>query len=332
VPGPFVRRAFLLLDAAGWRYSVAGERDTCPTCGAREVEHLHPLPLHDRTDGRRVGFASGCRRCGLVFANPMPGSETLAEMYSPAGRWGRTRGAEESGERRQSSRYLTHVLRPVRSTVDVARPAVDSAVLDFGCGAGELLDALQGHGWTTYGIEPAEKGAFARHRELEVIPAAPAFNLAIAHHVLEHVPDPLEILRALHGSLHDGGIVFVSVPRLDTLPRHRDVRYCINDRAHVVSFTRDAMATLLGLAGFEAIDVNPPPDEPDVNWRDLKRLRMLGRKGGSPTSVPDPVAAARRAFADWLGTMAPQERPAWAGMPIRAAAATMNFERSRKRG
>jgi SAM-dependent methyltransferase len=327
---PLARTACVLLDAAGWRYTVPGERSTCPACDAADLEHLHPLPLHDRPAGRRVGFVTGCRRCGIVFANPMPSDEALARMYSPEGRWGRTH-ADDRHEGRSSSRYLVKLFSRVQPGFDIAHPAPGSAVLDFGCGSGEILDVLQDLGWTTYGIEPAAKQAFVRHRELRDIPSSAMFDLAVAHHVLEHVGDPLRILRALLACLKPGGLLFVSVPRLDTLAQHGDYHYCINDRAHIVSYTTEAMAALMGMAGFEAIPLNPPPGEATHGWRAVKRLVMIGRKGGTPTTVAEPLRAARNAF-DAFATSGGSDRarPSPAAS-VRAAAAAMNMVRERDR-
>lgn len=330
VPAPLARTACVLLDAAGWRYTVPGEQSTCPACGAPDIEHLQPLPLHDRPAGPRVGFVTGCHRCGIVFANPMPSDEALARMYSPEGRWGRTH-ADDQHEARPSSRYLVRLFAPVQPGFDIARPAPGSAVLDFGCGAGEILDALQDLGWTTYGIEPAVNQAFVRHRELRDIPSSAMFDLAVAHHVLEHVGDPLRILRALFECLKPGGLLFVSVPRLDALAQHGDYRYCINDRAHIVSYTTDAMAALMGMAGFEAVPLNPPPGEETQGWRAVKRLVMIGRKGGTPTTVAEPLRAAREALEAWSGSSGRPGTMSSPGRSVRAAAAVMNIERARSR-
>jgi SAM-dependent methyltransferase len=305
---------------------VPGELTSCPACAAGGIVHLHPLPLHGRFDGYRVGFASGCCRCGVVFANPMPAVDALSHMYSPAGVWGQTH--EHDVHEHSPSRYVIRLFDAVRHELDLTRPPTGAAALDFGCGAGELLDSLQDLGWATYGIEPAVKQAFARHHELQAIPPTPMFRLAVAHHVLEHVRDPLATLRALFASIEPGGFLFVSVPRLDTLPHHRDFRYCINDRAHIMSYTRDAMAALMGMAGFQAIDLNPPPGEDTGGRRALKRLRMLGRKGGTPTSIEQPLRAAEQVFEAWVES---GERPAMRarGTSVRMAAAIQNIDRAR---
>ena len=246
-------------------------------------------------------------------------------MYSPDGRWGMTHAGEQD-EKRPSLRYLASLLAPLGGSFDLRRPAPGGSVLDFGCGTGELLDALQDAGWATFGIDPSDKRAFVRHRELTDIPGDGRFVLAIAHHVLEHVPSPLAILRALHKALQPGGVVVISVPRLDALPQHHDFRYCINDRAHTISYTGAAMATLLAMAGFTVIDVNTPPEGTDY-WRALKRLRMLGIKGGVPVMPARPLEAARQALKAWtLAATTPAPEPR---LSVRGEAALLNLSRLR---
>jgi len=332
LPSPLARAYYVAADRTGVaRYAAPRERATCPACGSQRVELLQPLQLHGCIDGQWVGFASGCRRCGVVFANPMPPLATLECLYSPAGEWGQSRKESDGPEKIPPTRYLIGLFEPVRQTLNIEAPPPGGAVLDFGCGHGEFLNVLQDFGWITYGIEPAEKGAFERHHELQAIPESPDFDLAIAHHVLEHVSDPLRILRLLHGCLKPQGLLLLSVPRLDTLPEHGDSYYCINDRAHILSYTRDAMATLLGMAGFEAIDLNPPPGQPAERWRARKRLRMFGRKSGSSgASIAHPLVAARRALRKWQTTAGPARTMFGVRISPRAAAAIMNFERERQ--
>ena len=77
-------------------YRVPGERRDCPACGSRRIRHVRPLAYSQLIDHRwRVGFISGCAACGLLFANPFPTDEHLADVYSPEGDWGRSRQQDE---------------------------------------------------------------------------------------------------------------------------------------------------------------------------------------------------------------------------------------------
>jgi SAM-dependent methyltransferase len=291
---------------------------------------LEPLPLGRREDGRRFGFVTGCRRCGLVFVNPMPSRVELDAFYSPDGEWGRSREASVLRDKAPATAYVAELFRPISDWMDLARPPTGRTVFEFGCGDGELLDVFQDLGWDTCGLDPGDKRAFARHRELPTIPETPTFDVTIIHHVLEHVDAPLDILHAIHRALKPDGFVLVSVPRLDTLPRHKDFRYCINPRTHIVAYSRDCMATLFALAGFDSIDLSPPADSPGDDWFTLRRLRMIGRKREPPPPPPNPLAAARKALARFHA-----EQPStdgWrAALPVRLRAGLAHVERAPSR-
>ena len=114
----------------------------------------------------------GCEACGLVFRNPQPTPEELTRFYSPAGEWGAPRlgstGESDSGGDATRGRSWSRVFGPIRDFV--VSPPSDAKVLDFGCGSGKMLDALQESGWDTAGIETAVESAFPRHRRLDAVP------------------------------------------------------------------------------------------------------------------------------------------------------------------
>jgi SAM-dependent methyltransferase len=311
-------------------YHHPDERRDCPACRSSRLALLAPLPLNSRPRGRRYGFVTGCRTCGLLFANPLPTVEHLHAFYAPDGEWGAARHREPARAKCSAERYVLELFVPARRWIDPERPAPGATVFEFGCGDGELLDALQGFGWNTCGLDPGDKRAFMRHREVHVVPDTPEFDVVIAHHVLEHVAEPLTILRGLNRALKPGGFLLVSVPRLDTLHRHRDFRYCINPRTHIVAYSRDCLATLLAHSGFDAIDGSPAADAPGGDWFVLRRLRMIGRKSERPTPPPrDPLKGARRALAAFFGQQPTPD--GWqARLPVRTRAALAELHRSRR--
>ena len=269
-------------------YRAPGERDDCPACGSLAIFDLDVLPLR----AARTGFVCGCDGCGLVFSNPLPAPHDLAEFYSPSGAWGIDR--REVGDRDRvpanAGGAWARMFDPIRPEVDVTSPPAGARVLDFGCGEGKLLDRLQACGWDTYGIEPALEHAFPRHRRLEAVPQRATFDLIVLMQVLEHVANPLQLLRHLAGACRAGGHLLVGVPRFDTLPLHRDYRYVLNGRAHITAYTWACLRTLLARAGWEA--VAPPPDEIGKGGgrRTRSRLRVLARRVDGCARHPDLAA------------------------------------------
>jgi SAM-dependent methyltransferase len=301
-------------------YSRGGEATNCPGCGSRRIALLGPMPLNGRRRGRRFGFMTGCRQCGLVFADPAPSADALRTFYSPSGEWGRARDEDTRGKAAAPD-YLLKMFGAVRSWVDVTRPPRGGRVLDVGCGSGGLLDFFASYGWETNGIDPADKRAFPRHAELMEVPGDGSYDVTVLHHVLEHVAHPLDMLRSLRRALKPGGVLFISVPRLDALPHHRDLRYCLNGRTHIVAFTWDALHWLLTHAGFEAVTLNDPP-ETTLDRGGMRRLRVMARRVDHPVAAPpNPLAAARAALARHHAQATERAAPAWLPVRLRASLA-----------
>ena len=266
------------------RYRVPGEQDSCPACGADGVRHLEPL-----TSGRkwfRFGFVSGCRQCGVLFANPLPTTHELEAVYSPSGEWGRHR--QEEQEKQVSQRRLEQLFAPVAGEFDVMHPRAGSSVLDFGCGLGGMLDAFAAAGWDTFGIDPSTSAAFARHQQLKAVPAEPRFDLAVLHHVLEHVTDPLDILRAIGGAVRDGGYLLISVPNLDDLASHGEFKYCIRSQVHVLAYSTACLQWLLAEAGFRVVSSQASSTR--------ARQRVVVARRGAGNRPPRPLAAGAAAL------------------------------------
>ena len=302
-------------------YRVPGERRDCPACGSRRIRHVRPLAYSQLIDHRwRVGFISGCAACGLLFANPFPTDEHLADVYSPEGDWGRSRQQDE--KKSMSPARLAQMFAPLRARLDVLAPVPGSTVLDFGCGRGSVLNALAKAGWTTYGIDPSTKVAFRRHREVVDLPDTSTFHLVVLRQVLEHVAAPLAILRSLARATHPGGFVVISVPNLDGLHEHGDRAYCLRSKTHVIAYSSMCLEYLLNAAGFALVSVEAP------DFLGRRKMVVIGQRvDPAPTHRPAaPLAAALTALARYD---ARQGRRSAGRLPVRVQAAAWNWRRGR---
>jgi SAM-dependent methyltransferase len=319
-------------------YRARGERNDCPACGSRALYDLDVLPMR----AGRTGFACGCEDCGLVFSNPQPPAEELARLYSPEGSWGaeRSRGsgagtpaweADDAPARRKAGSWA-RVFDPIRDTMAVTAPPPGASVLDFGCGEGKLLDALQRCGWETWGIEPAFDTAFRRHHRLEEIPGEPRFDLILVMHVLEHLPDPLQLLRRCAAASRPGGHLLVGVPRLDTLPVHRDYQYVLNGHVHITAYTWACLRTLLERAGWAPVAEPPAQISKRGGRATTSRLRVLARRSIELPAVADrrPGDDARAAVRGYYARHDPRPWPARAGL-LRLAAYRADAQRRRSK-
>jgi SAM-dependent methyltransferase len=209
-------------------------------------------------------------------------------------------------------------------------PPTGARVLDFGCGTGQLLDAFQAHGWETFGIEPAVDDAFRTHGRLFTVPGEPTFDLIVVHHVLEHLTNPLELLRQFARASRVGGFLFISVPRFDTLPIHRDYRYVLNGRAHITAYTWPCLRTLLARSGWAPV-ADPPAEisKGGGGRRTTSRLRVLARRVNDVLpELASPAAAARAALHAYYAADDGRRLLARIGL-LRMAARQVEMERRR---
>ena len=162
-----------------------------------------------------------CSSCGTGWTLPEVAPDELAAYYPPS------YGFLDAGGRLQRLRMdRTLAAEPLR-TLAAAEPG---ALLDVGCGRGDLAAAFARRGWRTSGIEPSSEAcAIARSQGVDAHAGTlgsvdlpdESFDAIVMRHSLEHVPDPLGALAKVFGLLRPGGLLAVSVPNFDSWERRR---------------------------------------------------------------------------------------------------------------
>jgi SAM-dependent methyltransferase len=132
-------------------------------------------------------------------------------------------------------------------------------VCEVGCGDGALLAELAGRGYggahVGYEVSPEAARIAAQRPELRVasfdgerLPEADgAFDLGVLSHVLEHVPDPVALLRETARVCRE---VVVEVPLEDNLSARRPAKVAEAQRiGHIQRFSRGDVHRIAGEAG-----------------------------------------------------------------------------------
>jgi SAM-dependent methyltransferase len=111
----------------------------------------------------------------------------------------------------------------VRTILALARLSPDSRVLEVGCGSGELLRSLGGVARFAAGVDLNAAGlgiargraavACARAEELPF--GGGAFDVVVAQHLIEHLPEPGPALREWWRVLRPGGRLVLITPNAD---------------------------------------------------------------------------------------------------------------------
>lgn len=200
----------------------------CPVCDSSRVQadFLAAIDRQYAVPGivARYTYAL-CHDCRAMFMNPMPRSEDIWRFYPPSEAYYAHRSDVVPRTYRmlaRSSGTGSILERAVRSTFfPLVQFTPPGRVLDYGCGAGHFLDAMRLLDWETWGVEPARDAAqlAARHHHVLCGTAEDAqeqllgkYDLITMFQVLEHIPDPVRVIRILLRLLGPGGSLVISTP------------------------------------------------------------------------------------------------------------------------
>ena len=170
----------------------------CPACGQPSAPRLHALL--DATSGQRFDLL-GCSKCGHGVTAPVP--QDLAAVYA----------ADYHGTRHGFTARLCWKRRLARIA---AAGATARRLLDIGCGDGSLLQLAQQRGMevagTEFSVEAARSKGLDVRRELRDFVGTAPFDVITSWHSLEHMTDPVAVLRDAHALLHPQGTLLLAVP------------------------------------------------------------------------------------------------------------------------
>jgi SAM-dependent methyltransferase len=172
--------------------------DACQMCGS---SNFHTAFMPDVVQ---------CGGCGVYFRNPRPTQADIQRSYDVGSNYAEWQEQAEA-------RALMWKRR-----VDLITPFKQSGrLLDIGAGDGNFLDTAKAEGFETYGTELSHTGAdyaakrghkllIGQIREIDFTDLK--FDVITIWHVLEHVPNPGEVLRIISGLLKPGGVLALAVP------------------------------------------------------------------------------------------------------------------------
>lgn len=208
-----------ILQEAIAKETVAVEPSDCPVCQGNEASSFVRLSDYEySTVDQSFAFVS-CQRCALLRLNPRPRVDQFNKIYpsnyhpfnfskgKSIGYW-----ARDLRDRLIIRKYRKYLLPGAR-------------VIDVGCGDGGFLKLLKKYGHRSYELSACDlNDAILNDLESEgvriyagdfleqEVPAA-YFDFVVCFHTLEHVPDPVSMLKKLASSLKPNqGKLVLQVP------------------------------------------------------------------------------------------------------------------------
>lgn len=196
-----------------------------------------------------------CEDCGLRFVNPRLDESALDAEYNDQRASPTPYYLETAPEDRRT--FLDRLARLERH-----RPPGD--LLDLGCGPGTMLAAAAERGWRPVGVDlnrtsiqhAVDRGLEA-HAGLFPHPALAgcSFDAVTMNDFIEHVPDPVGILREVRAVLRPGGLAFLTTPDAGSLvARLTGASWLhLKPREHLNYFDRAGVRRLAAQAGLEVV-------------------------------------------------------------------------------
>lgn len=229
----------------------AGRATCCPLCGSASQVSIEPFNSYEM---------ARCGDCSFVYTvlRRIP-REQYEEVYSGEADYREmVEVAEKTARGDWGFRQLRWFKRKALHWIETERPR--SRLVDVGTGPGTFLLVAKQRGFSVKGVEPtklaAEKarslGVEMFNGVIEDFAAAEdeKFDVVTSFEVMEHVPDPISMLKAIRAILKPDGIFVFSVPNLDD-------PYCLRQTLpvnippiHINFFRRQSMRVALERAGF----------------------------------------------------------------------------------
>ena len=269
----------------------------CNLCGSEKNKFILKSKDRNHKTSAKYFRLVKCKICGLVFIDPPPTEKEITNSYP--------------------RNYLPHLEEKAIGKHEEPITRVDSGVkrfLDFGCGSGKLLDYQKSKhpNWAFYGLEinanaceiAQKKGFNVFCGALEKAPYEKNFfDLIIARHVLEHMPDPRNTLSRLYDLLKPGGEISITLPNISglSIKLFKSYAFQLELPRHLYHFSPKTLEAMLRKENFEIQKVKFD-GSPKVLARSIGFL--LGRSWINPPSLlmklfrPLSVIAARLGKSD----------------------------------
>ena len=271
------------------------EIDTCYLCGEKGVRTLGGLrDIYFNVNGEWSLCRCSNNGCGLVWTTPRPDSEKIGSLYEDflthhheafnfIGDSIKVKVKKRLLEKRcgytfnQSYPVLVKILAAIASKSDYLSAGVLGSVmnlqghetgslLDVGCGNGNFIYEMKSLGWDVYGVEPDHQSAeiAANKYKLKVFCGSlesaifeeQRFDVITLNHVVEHLEDPVSVLRHCLDLLKDDGKVVLTAPNIDShgFEKYKKSWYALDIPRHFFQFSLQTLSECAMKAGFKRVE------------------------------------------------------------------------------
>ncbi len=185
---------------------------SCNICESTEIETVDTSSNFCR-----------CIKCDYVFDSPRPTQEEIVAFYSKPSQYDDWLADEDE----RNSLWMRRIRK-------IAKHNINGSLLDIGAGIGQFLHLIQEHQCEVLGVEVSISAiSVAKNRyNIDIIagdaisadiPIDRGFDMVTMFHVLEHVPNPKQVIDRCYSLLNHSGILVIAVPNDVVSLRYRSL-------------------------------------------------------------------------------------------------------------
>ncbi len=230
-----------------------------PNCAACESDSAESLWSKDK-----LGMVR-CSNCGQIRSYPRfksPRRALVLQLWS----WHDSRNPTRLEAACGSSNIEKNIAPKLDLISSFGFSGEGNSLIDIGCSTGVFLNEARDRGFDVTGIEPGwASAAYTRRRlgvkvhtsDIERFETNDKFDVVVCLHVIEHVPDPLAVMKKLGGLCKKDGIVFLATPNLGCeRARSAGVDWeAVGPADHLHLFDEPVLRNLAAKAGLEEIGI-----------------------------------------------------------------------------
>jgi 2-polyprenyl-3-methyl-5-hydroxy-6-metoxy-1,4-benzoquinol methylase len=276
-----------------WPQDRMEKVDACPVCGGEDAVTLEE-GLVDYMSKPASGpwSMNKCRLCGVAYLSPRPDRASISQAYinyythtsekddlvhrylrSIKSVLSEKYFAVVSGSGSMVDRIVYLVIKllfPLSLYFDAKSRHIfnlkkqPGKLLDIGCGNGEFLKFAEHYGWQAVGVdfdteavkEARSGGLDARLGDIDVIDSGERYDYITLSHVVEHVYDPVELLRTCYGLLNHGGVLWLETPNIESMgyAYYKSNWRGLEPPRHIMLFNMKSLDEILLKVGFQMIE------------------------------------------------------------------------------